>query len=208
MQPQSASQNAGKVALRTGITFGILLGTIHSIITILNTLLGMGSQYYATSSTTLLFLTAPLIWIVGLLVAGIWGSKTTGKVSTGTLGGLFAGLFGGIVAGFGQAIALSINIHGYQSENLVLFTGFIVIFYVMILAIGAGAGLGALGGLIGQTISPQHSSIAPQPHPIPSVPVYQPPATPYGYMPQPQPLPPTAQPYHQEIVQEMRLPEQ
>ena len=189
MQLQPVPPHAGKVALRSGATLGIILGIIHSIIVITNTVQSANSSGYGgpNASSVLLYLVTPLVWIVGLLIAGGWGSKTTGKVSTGTIAGLFAGLFGGIVAGFGQAIAttLSVNISGAASGNASsqLALGFLTIFYVLALTIGAGAGLGALGGLIGQTVSdvrPQPSM--PQPVPQPAQPIYQPPVVPYGYM--------------------------
>ena len=212
MQPQVASPNAGKIALRSGLTAGILLGTIHSIIAIVSTIQSAGVPGSMTASSTLFYLLTPLIWIVGLLAAATWGSKLTGRVSTGTLAGLFAGLFGGIVAGFGQAIAAAISVNlsqnPYQSASMVLLTGFITIFYILVLAIGAGAGCGALGGLIGQSISDVRPQLAPQPHPIapPAIPVYQPPAVPYAYMPRPQSTPQMQEPIYQEQV--IRLPEQ
>ncbi|HXR66616.1 MAG TPA: hypothetical protein VN729_11865 [Ktedonobacteraceae bacterium] len=212
MQPQIASPNAGKIALRSGLTAGILLGTIHSIIAIVSTIQNAGVPGSVTASSTLFYLLTPLIWIVGLLAAGAWGSKITGKLSTGTLAGLFAGLFGGIVAGFGQAIATAISVNlsqnPYQSSSLVLLGGFAIIFYILMLAIGAGAGCGALGGLIGQSISDVRPQLAPQPHPIaqPTTPVYQPPTVPYAYMPRPQPTPQMQEHLYQEQV--MRLPEQ
>ena len=120
------------------------------------------------------------------LLIGFLGSKSTGKVSTGTLAGLFAGTFGGILAAVGQIVstALSINSGFAQNgEGLLLFTGFAIILYTLILTIGGGAGVGALGGVLGQNFSavrPQPA--APRPYPA-AVPVY-------SYMsPQPMPMP-------------------
>lgn len=187
MQPQIAPAHAGKIALRTGASVGILLGIIHSIITIISTIQSADKGGNGVFLTTLLYLITPLVWIVGLLFAGTWSSKFTGKVSTGTQAGLFAGLFGGLVASFGQAIASAISVNFAPDSSSILITGFAAIFYILVLAIGAGAGCGALGGLIGQAVSDVRPP-APQPAHIP---VYQPPVVPYGYMPQPHPLPQT-----------------
>lgn len=187
MQIQTATPHAGKTALRSGASIGIVLGIIHSAIVIISTMQSAPASKAINASTTLLYLITPLIWIVGLLIAGAWGSKVTGRIGTGTLAGLFAGLFGGIVAGFGQAIATTISVNlsatTTSDANLFLFGGVAAILYILVLAIGVGTGLGALGGLIGQTIS----DVRPQPAP----PVHQPSATPYGYAspqnaPQPQ----------------------
>lgn len=190
MQPQIAPAHAGKIALRTGASVGILLGIIHSIITIINTIQSADRGGNGFSLTTLLYLITPLVWIVGLLFSGTWSSKFTGRVSTGTQAGLFAGLFGGLVASFGQAIASAISVNFTPDSGNILIAGFATIFYILVLAIGAGAGCGALGGLIGQAISDVRPP-TPQPAHTPAMPVYQPPAVPYGYMPQPHPLPQT-----------------
>lgn len=194
MQIHTAPAQTGKITLRSGAAIGILLGVIHSIITIVNTLQDVTHADNSSLLTTLFYLVTPLVWIVGLLFAGAWTSKFTGKVSSGTLAGLFAGLFGGLVADFGQAIATAISTTASASNggstNSLLALGFVTIFYTLVLALGAGAGCGALGGLIGQTVSDVRP-MPSQPHPIPAAPVYQPPVMPYGYMQQVQtPMPP------------------
>jgi hypothetical protein len=212
MQSQLAPANIGKIALRNGVSIGIFLGVIHSVITIISVLESAGDpSSRLTASSVLLYLLTPLIWIVGLLVAGIWTGKLTGKVGAGTMAGLFGGLFGGIVAGIGQAIASSLSVSPapYYSASMILLSGYAMIFYILVLAIGAGAGCGALGGLIGQSISDVRQQVKSQPHPIatPMVPVYQSPAVPYGYMPQtPQPIHHTPEVRYQEQV--IRQPEQ
>lgn len=194
-----AHAHSGKIALRTGASIGVLLGIIHSIIVIISTVQNSSQSSNATFLNTLLYLITPLIWIVGLLFTGIWASRFTGKVGTGTLAGLFAGLFGGLVAGFGQAIASAISVNlapEPPSSSIVLVSGFATIFYILLLTIGAGAGCGALGGLIGQAVS----DVRPQPAqsaPVPMVPVYQPPAVPYGYAPQMPYQPPVSHPVPQ-----------
>jgi hypothetical protein len=211
MQIQPVAQQPGKPALRSGAIIGIALGIIHSVITIMVTQMNTGSQNtYGSSSgpsptTTILYLLTPLIWIIGFLIAGAWASKDTGKISTGSLAGLFAGTFGGVIAGLGQVVAtgIAINQQSYNpgGSNLLLFSGFAAMFYVMALAIGAGAGLGALGGLIGQSMS----KVRPQPV---AQPAYAQPIMPYGYVqPQPMPMPSPQVPLPQQ-PEMPRLPEQ
>lgn len=212
MQTQPVAQQPGKPALLSGIIIGIVLGIIHSAITIIIAQMavnGGGSSAVITS----LQLLVPLIWIIGFLFAGFWASKESGLISTGTLAGLFAGIFGSIIAGFGQIIATAIAANttsqiAAQASGMLLFTGYTAIFSVMILAIGAGAGVGAIGGLIGQTITKVHPQPAPQP-----LQVYTQPIMPYPYtVPQPMatstvptPVPQAPQP---QMPQTPILPEQ
>jgi hypothetical protein len=154
MQTPSAPQPQGKAALLSGGTLGVILGIIHSVITIM---LVQFSQNDNAHFSSLLYVITPLIWIIGLLLAGIWGSYRTGKVGIGTLSGLFAGTFGGIIAGFGQVIAIALLYNQSNPDSdisgLLLLSGVAAVIYVLVLAIGTGAGLGALGGLIGQSFS-------------------------------------------------------
>ena len=196
MQLQSIAQQPGKAALRSGAIIGIALGIIHSVITIIVTQMNaaslntVGGGAGIPTITIILYLLTPLIWIIGFLVTGAWASRETGKISTGVLAGLFAGTFGGIIAGIGQVIATAManSQQGYTSasSNVLLFSGFAAVFYVMLLALGAGSGFGVLGGLIGQSMS----NVRPQPA---AQPVYTQPVVPYAYVPaQPpqMPLPP------------------
>ena len=185
MQTQPVAQ-PGKPALLSGIIIGVVLGIIHSSITIIIAQMAVNGGSSSAMITSLQLL-VPLLWIIGFLFAGFWASKESGLISTGTLAGLFAGIFGSIIAGFGQIIATAItaNLSSQaitQTSGMVLFTGYTAIFSVMILAIGAGAGVGAIGGLIGQSISNVRPQAAPQP-----LQVYAQPVMPYPY-PAPQPM--------------------
>jgi hypothetical protein len=185
MQTQPVAQ-PGKPALLSGIIIGVVLGIIHSSITIIIAQMAVNGGSSSAMITSLQLL-VPLLWIIGFLFAGFWASKESGLISTGTLAGLFAGIFGSIIAGFGQIIATAItaNLSSQaitQTSGMVLFTGYTAIFSVMILAIGAGAGVGAIGGLIGQSISNVRPQVAPQP-----LQVYAQPVMPYPY-PAPQPM--------------------
>lgn len=198
MQTQFAPQQPGKPALSSGVIVGVALGLIYSFITIIPQLSNPqpGILNPLTSTTVILDLIMFLIWIIGFLFAGAWGSKVTGKISTGTLAGLFAGMFGGLLAAVGQIISIFITMNAQSSifnavspssSSVLLFTGVASIIYILVLAIGGGAGLGAMGGLIGQSLSKVH----PQPRP----PQPYPPLAPYyGYTPQQPPVPQQPQP--------------
>jgi hypothetical protein len=207
MNVQPTLQQPGKPALRSGAIIGIALGIIHSVITIIVTQMNAATPVDGgpgmPTITIILYLLTPLIWIIGFLIAGAWASRETGKISTGVLAGLFAGTFGGVIAGIGQVIATAIanSQQGYTDANssLLLFSGFAAVFYVMVLALGAGAGFGVLGGLIGQSMS----NVRPQPI---VQPVYAQPVVPYTYVPaQPPQVPPQQPPQTPPLSQ---LPEQ
>lgn len=197
MQTPSIPQPSGKPALRSGILIGITLGVIHSVIVILIQLMnqplqgvyqptGQSTNTPLTITTTILYLLIPLIWITGFLIIGFLGGKATGKVSTATLAGLFAGTFGGMLAAVGQIVSTALSVTnglGPSSEGLLLFEGFAIIIYTLILTIGGGAGVGALGGVLGQNFS----SVRPQPAVARP---YQAAVPVYSYMPaQPMPQP-------------------
>lgn len=204
MQMQPVPQQPGRPALRSGVVVGIALGLIYSFVTIIPQVSNPqpGVLNPLSSTTITLDLIMFLAWIIGFLFAGAWGSKTTGKIGTGTLSGLFAGIFGGLLASIGEiiSIVIALNMQSYRfngldagTSSLLLFTGVATIIYILALAIGGGTGLGAMGGLIGQSLS----KVRPQPHvsqpqPYPAVPYYsypsQPPLTP---QPVQQPQPPS-----------------
>lgn len=206
MQMQYTVQQSGRPALRSGVVVGIALGIIHSVVTIVMTQMNglstsiVGGPSGLPTITVVLYLLTPLVWIIGFLGAGAWAGRETGRISAGVLAGLFAGTFGGIIAGVGQVIATALatsqqNLNGSNS-SLILFSGFAAVFYVMVLALGAGAGFGVLGGLIGQSMS----RVRPAPQPI-----YAQPPVPYTYVPVPPsqvPLPP------RESPEMRRMPEQ
>lgn len=220
MQMQPVPQQPGKPALRSGIVIGIALGIIHSVIVVFTQLTTPYGQYgnYGPLSTpsTILYLIIPLVWLTGFLIVGFLGGKASGKVGTGTLAGLFGGLFGGILASVGQIVATAISINMQANQNggsylqnspgLLLGIGLGIILPTLILTIGGGSGIGALGGLLGQSLS----NVRPQP-PVAAFPVmqpyppmahpYQPMAPFYAYPPQqPAPhMPPTPQPPSENI---------
>src|SRR5437899_12096743 len=96
MQAQAILQQPGRPALRSGVIIGIVLGIIHSCIALIPQLIDRpGSSSSLSTTSVVLYLLIPLVWITGFLCAGAWAAKATGKIGTGRLAGLFAGKFGG-----------------------------------------------------------------------------------------------------------------
>jgi hypothetical protein len=137
-----------------------------------------------------------LLGIAAYFIAGILASRQTAKVGTGCIAGLWTGVFYGIIS-FGVSITIFFSINlpklmdTYASNSTVSSStlnnyrlgatigGVAVEIFGLLFAIGLGAGLGALGGLIGK----HTSKIAPAPaYPYPAQPY---PAQPYPTQPYP-----------------------
>jgi hypothetical protein len=182
MQTQSSLQRPGRVALRYGSIFGVALGLIQSAISFVSQSLTTqnGSGTSNQPIIEFLFLVAPVIWVIGFLIAGTLSAKRTGGIGIGALAGLFAGIFGGIIAAVAEIAISTFSVQlpasGTPSATLALFGEIVVPLYTMVLAFSAGAGFGALGGLMGQALSPVRYqpptalASAPYPPPQPRVP--------------------------------------
>ncbi|HVU70980.1 MAG TPA: hypothetical protein VHD63_27885 [Ktedonobacteraceae bacterium] len=96
-----------------------------------------------------------ILWIVALLVIGALASKRTGRVSTGTLTGLWTGMVGGAMTAASWFMMLVIQqSHYYYGSNVVQIVLYLTALIILFLAIlGIATGLGALGGLIGQSFA-------------------------------------------------------
>jgi hypothetical protein len=204
-----STPGSGKTALLFGALFGIASGLIQ--ILCIFSLAGAG------------FLLSLVLCAIVLLFAGLFASRRTGKVSTGTLAGLWCGLVSSvIVVGILGLILLFVThnptymdefMNGMRSSNLpssitpqqmVLYMGLgMVILGVVWLAvgIGAGAGIGAIGGLIGKSMSPAAQYVQQPFTSYPAAPNYPqysmpPTPTPPGQFPYPMngaPVPPASQ---------------
>jgi hypothetical protein len=190
--------STGKIAFRYGLIFGIIQ-TVIALITALVTSLTDPLKLNAGLSLglgSLIFLTS----LVAYFIAGTFASRQTGKVSTGTISGLWTGVFYGVL-GCIITVVLFLTIQYPKLVNQYNTVGYpanatasefqlgLVIAGVglpilgLFLAIGIGAGIGALGGLLGR--SQARKNAPPQPYPA------QPyPAHPY----QGQPYPPQSYP--------------
>lgn len=218
----------GTVAFQQGLIFGLIQAVIASTILSLNAFVNSGSLGTALLLSALSFLTG----LAAYFVSGILAAKQNGKVRTGVFAGMWTGGIYGII-GFivsmviffqvtypkliDAAIAsdLYTNISAYETTAQIAGIGFAI--FGIFFAVGLGAGLGALGGLIGRNISPYK--------PVPAAPVYlaypgQPvpyapyPGQPAPYAPYPgQPTPyapttPAGQVYAEQVQAEQINPEQ
>lgn len=112
-----------------------------------------------------------LIWLIGFFLIGIFAARHTGRVGTGALVGLVTGLIGGLIVVIFAIIQITAN--GPQitqalnqaaqnarqqgrsissGELRTIATVGIVIGLIVTVAfeLGLGAGIGALGGLVGR----------------------------------------------------------
>lgn len=193
-------------AVRLGLVFGglIVLVSIIENVTSLLIVRGGASPGLVNSRVGLgLNAVVYLAELALLFLAGMFTARRNGKVGSATIAGLIAGAIGGPL---GTILALSITFvgwippttpsGGFDIRHTTLFIGAIIAATLFLLFYAAfGAGVGAIGGLIGK-ISYQSR------HPVPGYPypgAYPPPG---GY-PQPQPgaYPPPPQPYPQQLPQ-------
>jgi len=158
MYQPSTTPQVGKVALFYGLRAGLLIGIAQSVIIIYQ---NHGS--YSPFSV----LTTPLsifLWVVAFLGAGYLASRQLGKTSIGTLAGLWAGIIGGLVTSGTILFELLFAFgYGYDFETiLAIIAGSLtsLIFFVLFV-MSVGCGLGALGGLIGQSFFSRTPAPAP-----------------------------------------------
>jgi hypothetical protein len=190
----------GRVIFREGLIFGVLLGIVHSVFYVLN---GLLLTQYGLSTLGLLFIV--LLWLGVFFWAGARGAKQTGRVGTGSLTGLVTAVFAGIIAFIAMIVYISSNVSfinsyqqaldAYYSQRGTAVTvtpGTIIGVFalcgtvLLLLGIGMGAAMGALGGLLGRS----QSKVPP-----PMYPVYPPYA--YGPPPMQPPYPPPSMPPYQ-----------
>jgi hypothetical protein len=178
----------GRTALQQGAIFGLIQAVIASVILLINTFVepGLGVSLLLT---ILSFLTG----LAAYFVSGILAVKQTGRVRTGTFAGMWAGgIYGTIDFVLSLILFFAVNMTkelnaainaGAYTDNIDAYkTGLIIgsvliAFFGLCFAIGLGAGLGALGGLIGRNISPYKqvqiaSAALPVYSPYPGQPAY------------------------------------
>jgi len=131
-----------------GIVAGLGLGITESGIIVY-----FAHHMYYSSFNLLSIPFSLLLWIVVLLVAGALASKRTNKINTGTLAGLWAGMVGGVITSVTlfSVLMASISYYAYYSSVVASYlTGLILL---LLAILGVATGLGALGGLIGQSFA-------------------------------------------------------
>jgi hypothetical protein len=204
--------SAGRVIFRQGLFFGVLLGIVHSGLSLVNQALAQSGL------STLGLLVIVLLWLGVFFWAGVRSAKQTGRVGVGSLTGLVTAVFAGIIAFIALMVIAAIQISTPSSSYQQIFDYYssrgIHITYsaifgvlalcgtiLLLLGIGMGAGIGALGGLLGRsqsTVLPPMNPGYPPPYGYgqpPMQPQYPPP--PYA----PSYQPPYGQPYQNQPPQ-------
>jgi len=167
MSVQSSLSQADRSAiLVTSLIIGVSLGLIQSGILFLSQSVVTQPSLFITS----LSLVAPLIWAIGYLLMGIQVGKRTRRIGQGALSGLCAGTFAGLMVAMGQIILVILHLFLSMSPppgTLVLTVieapSYLITrtttqaFLTMGIILGAGAGFGVLGSLIGQYLAPERS---------------------------------------------------
>lgn len=159
MQEQDTlRQGSAAFIWKWGASYGLILGLIQSILSLLS----------SGRLTTILDL---LIWLVGFFLIGLDAARQTGRVGTGAQVGLVAGLIGGLIAVIfgiiqlavdGSQITAAINQAIQNAQNrgrslspdqiqTIATIGIVIRLTVTVMVeLALGAGIGALGGLVGR----------------------------------------------------------
>ena len=145
----------GKFAFRQGAIYGVGLGVIGIIISLI-----------ARAVPAIAFVS----WIIDVVVfilVGMFSAQKTGRVATGTIAGLWAGLISGIISLIWGIISLftisasqynqaaqRVASQGHMSQQAMMTTlivaGIIGLIVGLGIDLGIGAGFGAIGGVIGK----------------------------------------------------------
>jgi hypothetical protein len=203
MQPVYSPPDPGKIASQHGLIFGLILAFINVCVLLLNTFL-----FNSSANVGFAFLLSIVSFLLGLIayfVVGILASKKVGRVSTGTIAGIWTGTISGVIGcvvsllifftvSFPKIMATNASSPAPASINQAFQAGAVFgavganVFGVLF-AIGLGAGIAALGGLIGKSTS---NVVDPMPIYPPGYPPYQQPSpdqplSPYPTSPYPHP---------------------
>lgn len=229
-----AIQRTGSHVFRNGLIFGAVLGlfgvgnTLIQWITGSYQLAGRSTENFSsvslnnTGGSSILGCLVFLAMLALTFIAGALTARGTGQVGSGTLAGLLAGVFGGLIGGIASVLVMAfliapgLEIPAGASWTPPQARGFAIVitagvsFLVLLAEMGFGAGMGALGGLVGSsgkrkplplppTLStsgypgmPMQPGPAPQAGPYPTNPAY--PAYPGSPLYQPQPDNPASPP--------------
>ncbi len=190
-------KSPGKIAFQEGLLFGIIVAVIVIVLNSIVNLTGLSTTLTFTFNRTghmslnqaaqmanfLVSAPAYVISIIFYFVAGWRASKLAGKVISGALAGLWTGLVKGILIGIIDiAIFLLVTLPAIDSEysksHLPVSSsytgsllGYTVInnFTALLTALILGAGIGALGGLMGKDQNVKNGEeVSRQKQPAPS----------------------------------------
>ncbi|HLJ80467.1 MAG TPA: hypothetical protein VKT52_03200 [Ktedonobacterales bacterium] len=181
MQPMQTAQQ-GNPVWRYGLIFGGIIAVLDIISSVISAANGSDTAAFSTTSGQAslgngIIGLGCLFFLVSLalyFVAGMLASGQTGRVGTGSLAGLVAGAVGGIVGLVAGIIAIvTIPTSAFQSianqtqtsggttltaqqvQSAVVVIGIVGAVIGLLIAIGLGSGIGALGGLVGRGRAPR-----------------------------------------------------
>ena len=169
-------QRQGHPAVRWGFIFGGVMAILSAVIGVVE-LARETNSAGTRNSLALLQCLFFLITLAAFFFTGWVASRHTAKVSTGTLAGLIAGTIGGVVLAvfiviyFATADLSNFQYQLSQSGDttndpraVAVTAGVILAFVIILFYVGVGAGIGALGGLLGRAQAPAHLRYAGMPY--------------------------------------------
>jgi hypothetical protein len=148
-----AQQLRANPTLRWGLTFGVIAGLVS---------VGQFALPYAAPGTAAASIAGAAVFIVLLglyFVAGILAGRRAGSTSSGGLAGLLAGVVATIIGGAVTILIVAVAPHTYAQaaglghlatpRRVLVALAFAGMLRGLLVQGSCGAGLGALGGLIG-----------------------------------------------------------
>jgi hypothetical protein len=224
-------ENKQSAVVRWGLTFGLIMAALGSASAFGSRLLqetlisGQTTPEQVAPTAGIALLVGcglDLVYLALFFVAGIMAARQSGSVGAASLAGLLAGGVGALINSvaslimtfvFPNTLATSTTVNVLNTNSSAyLIVGFVVgLLFGLVLWGALGAGLGALGGLIGQSqfrashpelAQPYPYAYAPYPGYLPAPPVGAYPPPPPGVLPPPPsgpyppypPAPPAEQP--------------
>jgi hypothetical protein len=209
-QPVQNNQpvKSGRVALRWGLIIGIILAVVNDSIYVISSLVSAHSLSGISSTSSSIVSAASgvslglscLAFLLGLaayFVSGILASRQTALVRTGVFAGMWTGGVYGVIDLVVKLIVIfTITLPAEQAilsnasavtapSQFIAIGAILEVIVALLLAVGVGAGLGALGGLIGRSNARKR-----MPQQVYAEQMYQPPiGGPYAPYPQNAPAP-------------------
>ncbi len=110
MQATAIERRRGSPALEQGLLFGIILGLLQILLTIVTAIIHQGS--IALMIDTL----GGVIALILYLLAGKRAAQQTGRVGTGTFAGIWTGIIGSLIGVVGSLFLTSTGVGSLQRE--------------------------------------------------------------------------------------------
>jgi hypothetical protein len=171
MQPAQGQLQRANPAVRNGLIFGAILAAVNILSVIIQWVTGSyqsaaqaaSSNTAAVSGTSFLGCLTFLIALALAFIAGMNTVRVTGRVGTGAIAGLITGVVGELVGGIlGVILVIALvtpqltlpagsNLTVGQMHAVIIGTAIAALILGLIIDGGIGAGLGAIGGLLGKS---------------------------------------------------------